>query len=264
MLNKLTHSTIKIMKKICTTFLIIILTLTIGASLTFIKIVDVGANVQNSKAVPSSEVAPKSAAPVALVYRGPASCPGCSEAAADMLKTSKHRFTIRYIGPDETTKFTPTAFQNVTMYVQPGGDTSVAKANKLLGGTAKKLIKQFVKQGGKYLGICQGAYLAGTNPGMRLLGKADTAQFIKSKNASIKSTKDTIVAVKWLKKTRKVFFQDGPYFKTSKNKHEKVLARYENNLPAALVTRYGKGSVAVIGPHPEAPASWYNAIGVKS
>ncbi|MBM0490810.1 hypothetical protein G4224_07100 [Aeromonas jandaei] len=36
----------------------------------------------------------------------------------------------------------------------------------------------------------------------------------------------------------------------------KVIAHFQNHQIAALISSYGKGKVAVSGPHPEAPESW--------
>ena len=43
-----------------------------------------------------------------------------------------------------------------------------------------------------------------------------------------------------------------------------MLATYSNGLAAAVVARYGRGSVGVSGPHPEAPASWYSESGLTN
>jgi glutamine amidotransferase-like uncharacterized protein len=64
---------------------------------------------------------------------------------------------------------------------------------------------------------------------------------------------------------RTVFFQDGPYFvldDSARAAGTRVLATYTNGLPAALVTGFGAGRVAVTGPHPEATADWYTDNGL--
>ncbi len=197
--------------------------------------------------------------PLALVYRGPISCSGCSEAAASMLKNSPARFRIRYVGPKEKIKLTAAAFVGATVYVQPGGMQEISTANKLLGKSARKAIRNFVKSGGRYLGICMGGYLAGSGPGMGLLAPGNSYQYVGSKGAAAKTTADTVIPITFNGKKRMVFFQDGPYFTATQRKGEKVIARYTNGKIAALVTPYGKGRVGVIGPHPEATRSWYTA-----
>lgn len=203
------------------------------------------------------------ARPIALVYRGPASCPGCSEAAAQLLRSTKYRFRVSYIGPQERRKFTRSAFSGVALYVQPGGDSSVTQANRQLGSRARVLIKNYVRRGGRYLGICQGGYLAGSQPGMRLLNPGDSGQYIKTSGASTRSSRDTVIPIRWGGKKYPMYFQDGPFFTARAASGGKVLARYTNGRIAALSKHYGRGLVTVVGPHPEAPASWYRAIGAR-
>lgn len=216
------------------------------------------------EAVTASTHVSADARPVALVYRGPASCPGCSEAVARLLRTSKYQFRIQYIGPRERTKLTSAAFASATLYAQPGGDTSVARADRLIGPSGQRAIKSFIARGGRYLGFCQGAYLAGSGPGMGLLSPGNTGQFIATAGASTRSPKDTVVPIRWGGRTRMVFFQDGPYMTRSKIPGERVLARYSNGRIAALAKPYGQGRVGVVGPHPEAPPSWFRQAGVVS
>lgn len=202
--------------------------------------------------------------PLALVYRGPAGCGnGCSEAAAAMLRSSKYHFTVRFVGPNEKRKLVPSSFAGVALYVQPGGNTSVARANRLLGAQAQQVIADYVRGGGRYLGICQGAYLAGTDPGMGLLSPGNSDQYIATKGASTKSEADTVIPIRWGKKKVYMYFQDGAYLIPSGVAGEKILARYTNGKVAALTKPYGAGRVAVIGPHPEAPRSWYREAGLR-
>ncbi|MEI8082784.1 MAG: BPL-N domain-containing protein [Actinomycetes bacterium] len=197
--------------------------------------------------------------PVALVYRGPAACDGCPEAAARLLRNSPQHFATRYVGPKEGLKLEPASFAGVSLYVQPGGDTTVRKADRLLGRAAQDTIRMFISNGGHYLGICQGAYLAGTDPGMGLLSPGNSWQYIKSKGASTRSAKDTLVPIRWGRIKTMMFFQDGPYLTASGVVGERVLARYTNRRIAALVRPFGLGRVAVVGPHPEATPYWYRA-----
>ena len=194
--------------------------------------------------------------PLALVYRGPASCSGCSEAAAALLQSSRWDFAIQYVGPQERRQLSESAFEGATLYVQPGGNGTVEEAFAALRGYARA-IRQFVKNGGRYLGFCMGGYLAGTTPGFHLL-PADTDQFITSAGASVRTEADTVVKVYWRDQPRYMYFQDGPYFPLPRApKGTTVLATYTNRTIAALVTPFGKGSVGVVGPHPEATVDWY-------
>ena len=220
-----------------------------------------------SAAVPTAAPAPSGvdpsvstgARPVALVYRGPAGCPGCSEAVAALLHSSKWGFDVKYVGPNERLSIADgLKLPNVKLYAQPGGDDSLSQAYRRLSSDARD-IQNFVKNGGRYLGICLGGYLAGATPGFNLL-PGDTDEFITSPGATVKNTKDTTVDVNWRGQSRSMYFQDGPYFILNRGASGvTVLATYTNGEIAAMVAPYGKGKVGGSGPHPEAVRSWYSA-----
>jgi glutamine amidotransferase-like uncharacterized protein len=216
--------------------------------------VDSGASGDRPATVSAASAA---ARPLALVYRGPAACPdGCSEAAAAMVRTAKQGFDVRYVGPKETLKLTAANLKRAALYVQPGGGDSSELAARQMRASAP-VISAYVRNGGRYLGMCMGGYLAGT-PGFDILpGNSD--QFITSKGASVTTAADTTVQVTWRGKTRHMYFQDGSLFTLERGATGvTVLAKYTNNQIAALVAKTGRGKVAVAGPHPEAPSSWYS------
>ncbi|MFG2848442.1 BPL-N domain-containing protein [Kitasatospora sp. NPDC048296] len=206
---------------------------------------------------PPPTVAP--ARPLAVVYRGPAACDGCPEAAQALLE--RNGFSVRFIGPDEELHFGPTALAGAAMYVQPGGSNGqeVSTAWKLLqreSGFRPELIRDYVRGGGRYLGLCMGGYLAG-DPGYDLL-PGDSGEYIKTAGATVTDDKDHLTDVTWRGHRQPMYFQDGPYFDVN-GPGTDVLARYTNDRIAAVVAPYGTGRVAVSGPHPEAPADWYTS-----
>lgn len=202
--------------------------------------------------------------PIALVYRGPAGCKGCSEPVAKMLRTSPQEFLVKYVGPKEKLPLEPSSFKNVVLYVQPGGKDNTRKAYRQLGEQGQETIIKYVKNGGNYLGICQGAYLAGTKyGGLGLLAPGNIGWYIGSKGASTSTPKSTLIPIFWGTKKVNMYFQNGPYIIPSQVAGEKILARYSNGLVAALVKPYGEGKVGVIGTHPEATAYWYWWAGLE-
>lgn len=97
----------------------------------------------------------------------------------------------------------------------------------------KKAIKNFVANGGRYLGFCLGAYFAGT-PGFDFLPAGDnTNEECTQPGASVKNRSNTIIEVDWhfttgskAGKTEKrwMFFQDGAGRSSSdKDKHDSSL-----------------------------------------
>ncbi|WP_179853010.1 BPL-N domain-containing protein [Streptomyces sp. 1331.2] len=205
---------------------------------------------------------PADGRPLALVYRGPAACEGCPEAARTMLEHGG--FAVRYVGPRERLRFGPSALAGVALYVQPGGSNGqeVSTAWELLGresGFSPELVRAYVRGGGRYLGLCMGGYLAG-DPGFDLL-PGDSGQYARSPGASVSDERDRLVDVLWRGRPQRMYFQDGPYFDVD-GPGTQVLARYPGGRPAVVVAPYGAGRVAVSGPHPEAPGDWYRDYGL--
>jgi glutamine amidotransferase-like uncharacterized protein len=123
-------------------------------------------------------------------------------------------------------------------------------------------IRAYVGGGGRYLGFCLGGYLAGRTPGFALL-PGDTDQYVRTKRATVRTTDDTVVEVRWRGSRRHLFFQDGPVFQLDPGATGvDVLARYPNGELAALVAPFGAGRVGVVGPHPEATPDWYGDLGL--
>ncbi|MEV6162485.1 BPL-N domain-containing protein [Streptomyces sp. NPDC052052] len=197
--------------------------------------------------------------PLALVYRGPASLPGCPEAVAELLDSGPWDLDVRFTGPDETLPLSADSLSRAVLYAQPGGGTLRAAYWRLR--RRRRAIRDFVHGGGRYLGFCLGGYLAGATPGFGLL-PGDTDRYISSPGATVDHDGNTVVRVTWRGRPRTVFFQDGPLFVLDENADATVLATYDNGTPAALVTRFGSGLVGVTGPHPEATDNWFTDYGL--
>jgi hypothetical protein len=132
-------------------------------------------------------------------------------------------------------------------------------------------IREYISSGGRYMGICLGAFLAGHSPGLGITPPAvDTDSEISQKGAQVTGEQDTIIQVDWTfqsgprkgqtMKGRWVYFQDGVMISGLDAEVEpdtKILGEYtKSGDVAASVTRYGKGHVALIGLHPEANKTW--------
>ncbi|GAB49669.1 BPL-N domain-containing protein [Mobilicoccus pelagius] len=197
------------------------------------------------------------ALPDAVVYRGPATLPGCPEAVARALRSAGLR--TAYIGPDECLPLTAESLSGVRLYAQPGGG-ELDDAWRHLRRSAS-VVRDHVEGGGAYLGFCLGAYLAGDDPGFDLLpGKVD--QYVVSLGATIDHTDDALVSLDWGGSTRTMYFQDGAYVRLADGADAEVVARYDNGAVAALVCDRGRGRVGVVGPHPEAERDWYTDAGL--
>ncbi|MFF1818394.1 BPL-N domain-containing protein [Kribbella sp. NPDC058245] len=195
-----------------------------------------------------------------LVYRGVASGPELSEAAAALVLAWDRSAKIVYVGPGEKVKVTPEVLAGAALYVQPGGGQDIAGAWDDIRDTADA-VRDWVRGGGRFLGICMGAYLAGSE-GFDLV-PATTDGYIDTPGATVQGEADTVIALTWRDKPRHVFFQDGTAFIDLKP-DTTVIARYDNGTVAALTAPYGEGRVGVVGPHPEADQSWYDDAGLTN
>ncbi|WP_040159196.1 BPL-N domain-containing protein [Nigerium massiliense] len=187
---------------------------------------------------------------LALVYRGKASTDGCPEAAARILRLAG--FDVAYAGKGEEFKLDARSLAQAAVYAQPGGD-ELEPAWRHMRKHAD-VITDFVSGGGRYLGFCLGAYLAGHTPGLGLLD-GDAMQYIATPGAEIATESAAVLEVMWAGHPRRVYFQDGCTFETGPTTD--VVARYTNGAPAAVINDYGRGRVAAVGPHPEATDDWF-------
>ncbi|MEU6392414.1 BPL-N domain-containing protein [Streptomyces sp. NPDC046939] len=200
--------------------------------------------------------------PLAVIYDGPQGCSDCAPTVAKVLRESPQHFRTRFV----KAPLRASDLAGAKLYVQPGGGADLERTWKDLKGSAD-VLRTWVREGGSYLGLCFGAYLAGSDPGFDLL-PGDTDGYADSEGAVVDDDRDTVLRVMWRGKPRHMYFQDGPafHFKQGDSADDaEVLATYPGNgLPAAAVTRYGKGRVGVSGPHPEADASWYENAGLEN
>src|ERR1035437_3655514 len=97
--------------------------------------------------------------PVALVYDGPGACrPGCVNGAVKVAKLIG--FEVQFVDPSLTDY---SIFDEAQLWIQPGG-TSVTAANAM-GPAMVEKVRQFVANGGGYVGFCAGAFISSSKIG---------------------------------------------------------------------------------------------------
>jgi len=133
----------------------------------------------------------------------------------------------------------------------PGGIGDCQSFDHLLGDKVE-MIQDFVAHGGKYLGICMGAYWAGSHY-FNLLDGVDAVQYIRRPQACTARPYGTVVEVDWCGDKEAMYFYDGCALVGNKRKFETV-ATYANGDAMAIV----QGNVGIIGCHPESQAYWYD------
>ena len=188
---------------------------------------------------------------VALVYIGRGSCNDrCSEAAANIAKMAG--LTPRFVTPE---MINPTVFTDAVVWIQPGGNA--IKASAAIGEKKLRLIRKFVHEGGGYVGLCAGAFLADTT-----VDSKDTVRGLgiipwSTDYYPIDSGENgTLARITWRGKSRVLFFNGGGTFALDDSHPVKVIAKYEDGQPATIETTFGNGRLALTGAHPEALESW--------
>ena len=115
----------------------------------------------------------------------------------------------------------------------------------------KRDVKNFVRSGGKYIGICMGGYWAGSEY-FNLLQKCDSVQYIKQPNTDTRRPHAKNLDVMWEGRKEKMFFYDG--FAVTDGDYE-IVAKYMNGDAMAVI----QNNIGIIGCHPEATNHWYNS-----
>jgi biotin--protein ligase len=154
--------------------------------------------------------------------------------------------------------------KRTVLFVMPGG--ADVPYTKKLDGLGNKQIKQYVEQGGSFLGICAGSYYASSyvefdkGGPLEVLGSRELKFFqgksigpilaqydYKTQSGSRAATISTIFDE--VPQTV-VYYNGGGYFKdANKFVNTRVIATYENDLPAIINISYGQGKVILSGVH---------------
>ena len=175
--------------------------------------------------------------------------PYCSDDCTNGMKTAlgyEHHITLFGIN-DLSEEF----LKKHDVVAFPGGLGDVDKFGQIFHWRQALAIENYVKSGGKYLGICMGAYWAGKEY-FDLLKDLEPVQYIKQNDAIVRRSYGTTIPVTWDYTTEFMFFYDGCCF-NGDTFNTKVVGFYPNGRPAAII----QGNLGLIGPHPESQQSWY-------
>jgi len=142
-------------------------------------------------------------------------------------------------------------FDNVDLICFPGG-VGDADSYDVCFKHHERSIRQYISNGGRYLGICMGAYWADRNY-LDILESVECKQYIRRPNTCTRRSYSKAVDCNWNGRQDKFFFYDGTAFIGDESRYE-VVARYTNGDPAAIV----QGKIGLIGPHLEAEEYWYD------
>ena len=132
----------------------------------------------------------------------------------------------------------------------PGGIGDSDSFHDFFTRTKANTVASFLDNGGKYIGICMGAYWAGSRY-FDILDRVDAVQYIKRPTADIKRSYGTVADIEWRGEKLKMFFYDGCTFVG--DGYYDTIAKYANDEPMAII----QGNIGIIGCHPESEEFWY-------
>ncbi len=143
-------------------------------------------------------------------------------------------------------------FDDVDIVAVPGGIGDSDTYRYLMKINAQR-IRNFVASGGKYLGICMGAYWADTDY-LGLLNGVRAVQYIKQPNTDTKRPHAKNISVNWMGRDMNMYFYDGCALMGDETTFD-TFARYRNGDPMAII----QDNVGLIGCHPESEKHWYDS-----
>jgi hypothetical protein len=142
-------------------------------------------------------------------------------------------------------------FNEVDMIAVPGGFGDSDTFVQLFKNNGDR-VRKFVADGGRYLGICMGAYWAGRHY-LNILDSVDAVQYIRRPNTDTRRPHAKAIDVTWQGKLDQMFFYDGCALVGDRSKFETV-ATYANGDAMAII----QNRIGLIGCHPEADKFWYD------
>jgi glutamine amidotransferase-like uncharacterized protein len=146
----------------------------------------------------------------------------------------------------------PNFFDDIDIVAVPGGLGDSESFHSLLKSNLDD-IKDFLNSGGRYLGICMGAYWAGSYY-FDILDDVDAVQYIKRPGTDTRRPHAKAIDVTWNGEYEKMFFYDGCALVGNRHKF-KTIATYANGDPMAIMQK----RIGLIGCHPESTEWWYDA-----
>ena len=183
---------------------------------------------------------------MALFLHHPECSEDCVKAMVDVLSVN---YNIKIFGEKDLDD--DNFFNDLDVIAFPGGLGDSDSYPDFFTRTRANRIARFLDGGGHYLGICMGAYWAGSRY-FDILTDVDAVQYIKRPNAKVRRSFGTVAEVDWEGSKEHMYFYDGCALIGDETKFN-TIARYANGDPMGII----QGRVGLLGCHPEAPLYWY-------
>ena len=176
--------------------------------------------------------------------------PKCSvQSSNGVMKALSSQYNFKLFSKNEVEEG---FFDDVDMVVFPGGIGDSDSYDTVLKNN-KDVVVDFVTRGGKYLGICMGAYWAGKDY-FNILDKVDAVQYIRRPNTCTRRPHAKNMPVMWRGQPCNMFFYDGCALVGDENSPYETIATYSNGDNMAII----QNRIGLIGCHPESEQFWYD------
>ena len=140
-------------------------------------------------------------------------------------------------------------FDDVDCVAFPGGMGDADTYDWMLKENALR-IRTFINRGGRYLGICMGAYWADRNY-FNILDNVRAVQYIKRPHTDTRRPHAKACSITWNSQADRMYFYDGCALVGT---GFETVARYANGDAMAII----QNRVGLIGCHPESQQFWYD------
>jgi len=176
--------------------------------------------------------------------------PKCSvQSGNGIIRALQSHYNFKIFGKNELEKV---FFDDVDMVAVPGGLGDASSYETAFRYNAEP-VRDFVAQGGRYLGICMGAYWAGSHY-LNILQDVDAEQYICRPGTDTLRPHAKNLDIHWNGRAQKMFFYDGCALVGDQTKFTTV-ATYVNGDAMAIC----QGRIGLIGCHPESEQFWYDS-----
>ena len=174
--------------------------------------------------------------------------PKCSvQSSNGIIRALQSHYNFKIFGKNELEKV---FFDDVDMIAVPGGLGDASSFDSAFKHNARP-VRDFVARGGRYLGICMGAYWAGSHY-LNILQDVDAVQYITRPGRDTRRPHAKNIKINWNGSSTEMFFYDGCAL-VGNGKYD-AIATYSNSDPMAII----QNNIGLIGCHPESEQFWYD------
>lgn len=176
-----------------------------------------------------------------------------TDCALAMAVCFSKEYKVKTIGLED---LTTTFLNTIDVLAFPGGMGASDDFHYVFTPEHIKTVQNWVANGGKYLGVCMGAYWAGPNY-FDLVVDLEVDQYIAQTTADIVTDGPTVASVIWNSVPHNMYFYDGCAIL---GEDMSVVSTYANGDAMAAI----QANVGMIGCHPESPEWWFTSVGMDA